>query len=52
MSRHELWSHVNRLDLIYVAPGMDILLALGVAWVRVDKQAKEAKTAISASVSA
>ncbi|KAH7359818.1 hypothetical protein BKA66DRAFT_472113 [Pyrenochaeta sp. MPI-SDFR-AT-0127] len=49
MSRHEQWSHVNRLDLVHVAPGMDILLALGVAWVRVDKQAKDAKTAISAA---
>lgn len=49
MSRFEEWSHMNRHDLIHVAPGMDILLALGVNWIRTDKQEQDTKTAISAA---
>jgi hypothetical protein len=41
MSAHEEWSHVHRMDLINVAPGMDILLALGVNWIRADKQEQD-----------
>jgi hypothetical protein len=48
MSRHEVWSHVHRIDLINVAPGMDILLALGVNWVRADKQKQDSKAAAAA----
>lgn len=44
MSRHEPWSHIARHDLVHVAPGMDILLALGVNWIRADKQKQDAET--------
>ncbi|KAL1608075.1 hypothetical protein SLS60_003014 [Paraconiothyrium brasiliense] len=45
MSMHEKWKHLHREDLVNVAPGMDILLALGVCFVRYDKQKTDAKTA-------
>ncbi|KAF2800276.1 hypothetical protein K505DRAFT_404114 [Melanomma pulvis-pyrius CBS 109.77] len=49
MSQPEVWSHVRREDFIHIAPGMDILLALGVNWVRVDKQNTDAHAAASAA---
>lgn len=49
MSRHETWKHLYRRDIINVAPGMDVLLALGVAWIRTDKQKQDEKAAISAA---
>ncbi|KAI8941721.1 hypothetical protein NX059_002928 [Plenodomus lindquistii] len=45
MSRHGQWKHVARHDLVHVAPGMDILIALGVNWIRADKQNQDAMTA-------
>jgi hypothetical protein len=50
MSRHEKMSHVHRIDLINVAPGMDILLALGINWIRADKQKQDSKKAVRAAV--
>lgn len=47
MTRHEYWSHAHRQDLVLVAPGMDILLALGLNWIHVDKQAMDAKVAVA-----
>lgn len=47
MSRHEAWSHMSRHDLVHVAPGMDILLALGINWIRADKQKQDSKTAVA-----
>ncbi|KAJ4364488.1 hypothetical protein N0V83_009082 [Neocucurbitaria cava] len=47
MSRHEAWSHMARHDLIHVAPGMDILLALGVNWVRADKQKRDTQAVVA-----
>jgi len=44
MSRLGAWKHVARHDLVHVAPGMDILLALGVNWIRADKQKQDAET--------
>lgn len=44
MSRLGMWKHVARHDLVHVAPGMDILLALGVNWIRADKQKQDAVT--------
>jgi hypothetical protein len=41
VTRHGKWAHVDAKYIIYVAPGMDILLALGVAWIRVDKQKQD-----------
>ncbi len=35
------WKQWHRRDAIYVAPGMDILLALGVGWARVDKKVED-----------
>jgi len=49
MSRHETWKHLYRRDIINVAPGMDVLLALGVAWIRTDKQKQDEKAAVSAA---
>lgn len=49
MKRHEEWKHVHRIDIINVAPGMDILLALGLNWVRADKQKQDTKTAVAAA---
>lgn len=49
MTRHEEWKHVHRMNIINVAPGMDILLALGVAWIRADKQKQDEKAAVSAA---
>lgn len=45
MSMHQKWKHLHREDLLNIAPGMDILLALGVCYVRYDKQKTDAKTA-------
>ncbi|KAF2849474.1 hypothetical protein T440DRAFT_469240 [Plenodomus tracheiphilus IPT5] len=45
MSRFEVWKHIARHDIVHVAPGMDILIALGVNWIRVDKQEQDAVTA-------
>ncbi|KAF2024234.1 hypothetical protein EK21DRAFT_104801 [Setomelanomma holmii] len=49
MKRHEAWKHVHRMDIINVAPGMDILLALGVNWIRQDKQKQDTKTTVAAA---
>ncbi|KAH7072138.1 hypothetical protein BKA63DRAFT_63364 [Paraphoma chrysanthemicola] len=49
MSRQGKWEHLHRVDLVNVAPGMDILLALGVNWIRADKQ-NEDKNLIVAAV--
>jgi hypothetical protein len=49
MNRHEQWKHVHRMDIINVAPGMDILLALGVNWIRQDKQKQDNKAAVAAA---
>jgi hypothetical protein len=43
MSKFEEWSHMSRQDIIHVAPGMDILLALAVNWIRTDKQEEDSK---------
>jgi hypothetical protein len=48
-TRHEEWKHVHRMDLISVAPGMDILLALGANWIRQDKQKQDNKAAVAAA---
>lgn len=49
MSKFEEWSHINRHDMIHVAPGMDILLALAVNWIRTDKQEEDAKMVVAAT---
>jgi hypothetical protein len=41
VSRHGKWAHVDAEYILHVAPGMDILLALGVAWIRADKQKQD-----------
>ena len=45
MALHEQWKHFHREDLVNVAPGMDILLALGVCYVRYEKQKTDAAIA-------
>ncbi|KAF1968088.1 hypothetical protein BU23DRAFT_541632 [Bimuria novae-zelandiae CBS 107.79] len=49
MSMHEKWKHMHREDILNIAPGMDILLALGVCYVRYDKQQTDAKTAAAST---
>ena len=49
LSRHEFWSHMHRQDVVHVAPGMDILLVLGVNWIHVDKEAMDVKAAVAAT---
>ncbi|OAL47710.1 hypothetical protein IQ07DRAFT_589885 [Pyrenochaeta sp. DS3sAY3a] len=48
MSKFEEWSHMSRQDIIHVAPGMDILLALAVNWIRTDKQEEDSKMVAAA----
>ena len=48
ISKHEEWSHLRREDLVNVAPGMDILLSLGLCWVHYDKQQTDNETAANA----
>jgi len=43
MSHHEQWGHMRREELVNVAAGMDILLALGLCYVRYDKQLTDQK---------
>lgn len=40
-SRCGEWKHLRREDHVYVAPGFDILVAIGVAFIRVDKQSED-----------
>ncbi|KAF2730969.1 hypothetical protein EJ04DRAFT_579459 [Polyplosphaeria fusca] len=48
MNKHQELQHLRRQDRVDVAPGMDILLALGVAWIRIVKQKKDERKAIDA----
>lgn len=32
------WSHTHREDVVHVAPGMDVVLALAVNWVKTDQE--------------
>ncbi|KAI4923932.1 hypothetical protein J4E85_008089 [Alternaria conjuncta] len=41
ISRHAKWAHMHATFVVHVAPGMDLLFALGVAWIRSDKQRQE-----------
>ena len=43
---HEM-RHLRREDLVHVAPGMDILLALGVNFIRYDKYQQDVKDAVA-----
>lgn len=43
------WSRLRSQYYIHVAPGMDILLALAVNWVRHDKQNEDRRTAATVS---
>lgn len=49
MTHKEPWKHVRREDVFNVAGGVDMLLALGMCFVRYDKQATDAKIAASAA---
>jgi hypothetical protein len=48
-SQHEKWKHMKRHDIIHVAPGMDILLALGVSWITSDKAKQDGKAVVEAA---
>jgi hypothetical protein len=41
MNRNEQLLHMNRQDRVDVMEGMDMLLVLGVAWIRIAKQKKD-----------
>ena len=45
MSVHEKWKHMRREDVLNVAPGMDILLAVGMCYVRIEREQREAGAA-------
>jgi hypothetical protein len=42
ISRHAKWEHMHAHWAVHVAPGMDLLFALGVAWIRSDKERQAA----------
>jgi len=52
MSHHEFWSHLRREEIVNVAAGMDILLALGMCYVRYDKQLTDQKIANAGAANA
>ena len=41
ISRYEKWAHMDAEYIVHVAPGIDILLALGVACIRANKQKQD-----------
>ena len=43
------WAAMKSEFHVHVAPGMDILLALAVTWIRYDKQNEDSKTAAAAA---
>lgn len=49
IKRFEEWKHIHRIDIVNVAPGMDLLLAFGLTWVHADKQKQDSKTAVAAA---
>lgn len=49
MSKFEMWKHMHRYDIVHVTAGMDILLALAVNWIRVDKQDADTAAAVNAN---
>ena len=49
MSTPSRWGHLRREDIIHVAPGMDILLAVGMNWVRVDKENSDMQSVSNAT---
>lgn len=38
MGQRGFWSHTHREDVVHVAPGMDVVLALAVNWVKIDQE--------------
>jgi hypothetical protein len=42
------WSHTHREDVVHVAPGMDIILALAVNWVKIDQENDAAGASVGA----
>lgn len=48
VSRHGEWKHKSPQYIVHVAAGMDILLALGMAWIRSDKQKQDDKVTVIA----
>lgn len=45
MDEPHRWSHLRREDVVYVAAGMDIAVAIGVAWCHYDKQSESRSAA-------
>jgi hypothetical protein len=45
MDEPHSWSHSRREDVVYVAPGMDIAVAIGAAWCYYDKQSEQSHRA-------
>jgi hypothetical protein len=38
MGQQGFWSHTRREDVVHVAPGMDVVLALAVNWIKIDQE--------------
>ncbi|KAF2193432.1 hypothetical protein K469DRAFT_618525 [Zopfia rhizophila CBS 207.26] len=47
MGQRGSWSHTHREDVVTVASGMDIVLALAVNWIKIDKENDDAAAAVS-----
>ena len=45
MRQHEFWSHTHREDVVSVAEGMDLVLAVAVNWVKIDQENEAAAAA-------
>lgn len=52
MSMHEKWKHLRREDVLNVAAGMDVLLAVGMCFVRIDREEGDKAGATVANASA
>jgi hypothetical protein len=38
MGQRSFWSHTHREDVVHVAPGMNVVLALAVNWVKIAQE--------------
>ena len=48
MGQQGKWKHLRRQDVVNIAPGMDVLLAVGMCYVRLDKSATDQEVAADA----
>lgn len=46
MGQQGFWSRIHREDVVTVASGMDMVLALAVNWIKIDKENDDAAAAL------